>query len=114
VSALGVEEQRVNVILDLPGPAAAEDVTLGDAYRVDVRIVVWEARDVVKMPTSALVRDWEQWAAYLVEGGRARRTTVEIGRQNGREAEVLAGLAEGARVVIHPSDALHDGSRVRE
>jgi HlyD family secretion protein len=113
VSALGVEEQRVNVILDLPGPAGGEDVVLGDAYRVDVRIVVWEAPDVVKVPTSALVRDDEQWAVYVVEAGRARRRVVEIGGQNGREAEVLSGLAEGARVVIHPSDALRDGSRVR-
>ncbi|MBI3047630.1 MAG: efflux RND transporter periplasmic adaptor subunit [Acidobacteria bacterium] len=114
VSALGVEEQRVNVILELPGPAGGEDLVLGDAYRVDVRIVVWEAADVLKLPTSALVRDGEQWAVFLVEAGRARRTLVELGQQNGREAEVLAGLAEGARVVIHPSDALTDGSRVRE
>lgn len=114
VSALGVEEQRVNVILELPGPAGGEDAALGDAYRVDVRIIVWEAPDVLKVPTSALFRDGEQWAVFLVEAGRARRTAVELGRQNGREAEVLAGLAEGARVVVHPSDALRDGSRVRE
>jgi HlyD family secretion protein len=114
VSALGVEEQRVNVILDLPGPAGGEDVALGDAYRVDVGIVVWEAPDVVKVPTSALVRDGDEWAVYLFQGGRALRRVVEIGRLNGREAEVLGGLAEGERVVIHPSDALRDGSRVRE
>jgi HlyD family secretion protein len=114
LSALGVEEQRVNVILDMPGPAGGEDVALGDAYRVDVRIVVWEAADVVRVPTSALVREGEQWAVFVVDGGRARRTLVEIGRQNGRDAEVLAGPAAGARVVIHPGDALRDGSRVRE
>jgi len=113
VSALGVEEQRVNVVLDIPDGAGGEDVTLGDAYRVDVRIVVWEAPDVVKVPTSALFREGEQWAVYRVDAGRARRVVVALGRRNGREAEVLAGLAAGARVVIHPGDALVDGSRVR-
>lgn len=114
VSALGVEEQRVNVILDLPGAGGGEDVALGDAYRVDVRIVVWEAADVLKVPTSALIRDGDEWAVFVFEGGRARRTPVELGRQNGRDAEVLTGLAEGVRVVIHPSDAVRDGARVRE
>jgi HlyD family secretion protein len=113
VSALGVEEQRVNVILDLVGPTG-EDVVLGDAYRVDVRIVVWEAADVLRVPTAALFRDGGEWAVYAIGDRRARLTHVEIGQQNGREAEVIGGLTEGATVVIHPPDSLEDGARVAE
>ena len=113
ISALGVEEQRVNVILAL-ADQASEDAVLGDGYRVEVRIVVWEADHVLKVPTSALFRDGERWAVYVVNEGRARRTFVEIGRQTGREAEVLSGLPEGAQVIVHPGDLIRDGVRVRE
>ena len=113
VSALGVEEQRVNVILDLSDPAS-EDTVLGDAYRVEVRIVVWEAPDVLRVPTSALFRVGDEWAVYLVRDGTARSTPVELGHQTGREAEALAGLTEGARVIVHPSDVIRDGTRVKE
>ena len=113
ISALGVEEQRVNVILAL-ADQAGEDAVLGDGYRVEVRIVVWEADHVLKVPTSALFRDGERWAVYVVNEGRARRTFVEIGRQTGREAEVLSGLPEGAQVIVHPGDLIRDGARVRE
>jgi HlyD family secretion protein len=112
VSALGVEEQRVNVILDMVDPG--EDAPLGDAYRVDVRIVVWEATNALRVPTSALFRDREQWAVYAIRDGRARLTHVEIGEQNGREAEVLSGIIEGATVIIHPPDSVEDGARVTE
>ena len=113
VSALGVEEQRVNVVLDL-ADQAGEDTVLGDAYRVEVRIVVWEAPDVLKVPMSALYRAGDQWAVYEVRDGLARRTIVELGQQTGREAEVLAGLDEHARVIVHPGDAVGDGTRVKE
>ncbi len=113
VSALGVEEQRVNVILDLSDPAS-EDTVLGDAYRVEVRIVVWEAPDVLRVPTSALFRVGDEWAVYLVRDGTARSTPVELGHQTGREAEALGGLTEGARVIVHPSDVIRDGTRVKE
>jgi HlyD family secretion protein len=112
VSALGVEEQRVNVILDLSDPAAC--AALGDAYRVDVRIVIWEARDVLRVPTSALVRDGDAWAVYAVRDGRARRTRVEIGQQTPREAEVTAGLTDDEQVIVHPGDLVRDGTRVRQ
>jgi HlyD family secretion protein len=111
ISALGVEEQRVNVVLDFADPAAAS-VSLGDAYRVEVRVVIWEAPDVLKVPTSALFREGEAWAVYVVDAGRARRTTVELGHQTAQEAEVISGLSEGARVVLHPGDTLNDGARV--
>jgi HlyD family secretion protein len=113
VSALGVEEQRVNVVLDFADPPAAVQA-LGDGYRVEVRIVIWEAPDVLRAPTSALFREGNRWAVYRVDGGRARRTTVELGHQTGQEAEVTSGLAEGARVIVHPGDTLADGVRVIE
>lgn len=113
ISALGVEEQRVNVILDFMDPAGAWN-TLGDGYRVEVRIVVAEAPNTLKIPTSALFREGERWAVYVVDTGRARRTFVEIGLQTGQEAEVTGGLAEGARVIVHPGDALSDGARIEE
>jgi HlyD family secretion protein len=112
VSALGVEEQRVNVVLDL-ADQAGEDTVLGDAYRVEVRIVVWEAPDVLKVPMSALFRAGDQWAVYEVRDGLAERTIVELGQQTGREAEVLAGLDEHARVIVHPGDTVQDGTRVK-
>lgn len=113
ISALGVEEQRVNVVLDFLDPAAAW-AALGDAYRVEVRVVIWEGRDLLKVPTSALFREGNEWAVFLVDSdGRARRTVIEVGHQTGQEAEVLSGLSEGARVVLHPGDAVSDGVRVR-
>ena len=112
ISALGVEEQRVNVVLDFTNPAEAW-ASLGDAYRVEVRVVIWEAADVLKVPTSALFRDGEKWAVYVAPDDRARRTLVELGHQTGQEAEVLSGLSEGARVILHPGDALADGARVK-
>jgi HlyD family secretion protein len=112
VSALGVEEQRVNVVLDFTDPAGAF-AALGDAYRVEVRIVTWEAADVVRVPTGALFRIGADWAVYVVEDGRAKRTVVKIGHQTGQEAEVTSGLAPGASVILHPADTLSDGIRVR-
>jgi HlyD family secretion protein len=111
VSALGVEEQRVNVILDFVNAAGAWKA-LGDAYRVEVRIVTWESEGAIKVPTSALFRDGSAWAVYTVAAGRARRTPVTIGHQTGQEAEVLTGLSEGQSVVQHPGDSLTDNARV--
>ena len=111
ISALGVEEQRVNVIMDFKDPADAW-AKLGDAYRVEVRIVDWEADRVLKIPTSALFRRSEAWAVFVVRDGRATVTPVEIGRRSGVEAEVTAGLSEGTTVVVHPSDMVQDGARV--
>jgi HlyD family secretion protein len=113
ISALGVEEQRVNVVLDFADPVAASAV-LGDAFRVEVRVVAWEAEDVLKLPTAALFRQREEWAVYVVDAGRARRTLIKLGHQTGQEAEVVSGLSEGARVILHPGDTLADGARVKE
>jgi HlyD family secretion protein len=114
ISALGVEEQRVNVVLDFVESSPATRAALGDGYRVEVRVVIWESPNVVQVPTSALFRHGEQWAVYVFEGGRARRTLVELGHQTGQYAEVLSGLDEGARVILHPGDTLVNGARVRE
>jgi HlyD family secretion protein len=111
ISALGVEEQRVNVVLDFADPAGA-CAALGDAYRVEVAIVIWESAEVLKVSTSALFRHGARWAVYVAADGRARHTIVEIGRQTSREAEVISGLDEGARVVVHPGDRLADGVRL--
>ncbi|MGQ0736728.1 MAG: efflux RND transporter periplasmic adaptor subunit [Acidobacteriota bacterium] len=111
VSALGVEEQRVNVIIDFVDPEGAW-VRLGDAFRVEVRIVRWEADRVLKIPTSALFRVGDAWATWVVEHGRAARRLVEIGQRSGREAEVRDGLADGATVIVHPSDAVTEGAAV--
>lgn len=109
VSALGVEEQRVNVIADLVAP----EPRLGDGYRVEVRIVTWEGADVAQIPASALFRKGEVWAVFVAEGGRARQRVVEVGEQAPFDVEIRAGLEPGETVVLHPSDRLRDGVRVR-
>jgi HlyD family secretion protein len=111
VSALGVEEQRVNVIIDFVDPPE-KYARLGDAYRVEARIVVWSADDVVKVPAGALFRQGDDWTVYAVEDGRARLRRVEVGRSNGLETEVRSGLSEGEAVVLHPGDKIQAGTRV--
>jgi HlyD family secretion protein len=108
VSALGVEEQRVNIVGDFVTAAAP----LADGYRVEARIVVWEAEDVVKVPTSALFRRGGAWNVFVVAGGRARRRTLQIGQRSPLEAQVLDGLSEGDVVIVHPSDQVDEGVRV--
>lgn len=113
VSALGIEEQRVNAIIDITSPL--EDwLRLGHGYRVEVDIVVWEAGDVVKVPLSALFRDAEDWAVFIVRDGTARLSHVEIGPHDGLEAVVESGLSVGDRVVLHASDRIADGVAVIE
>ena len=111
ISALGVEEQRVNVLIDFdatPGDTAK----LGDGYRVEVSVIIWERTGVLKIPTSALFRAGEAWAAFAVRDGRAVQTTIQIGQRNAIEAEVPSGLAEGDQVIVHPGDAVADGVSV--
>jgi HlyD family secretion protein len=111
VSALGIEEQRVNVIADLTDPPGRRP-RLGDAYRVEARIVVWESADVLKVPAGALFRRGDDWVAFVVADGRARLRPMRVGHGNGLEAEVLGGLEEGAAVVLHPGDRVTDGTAV--
>ena len=108
ISTLGVEEQRVNVIVDLVDPLELREA-LGDGFRVEARIVVDKGENVLKIPASALFRVGNRWAVFALSDGRAMQTIVEIGRQNGLEAEILSGLEEGASVVMHPSDQVAEG-----
>ncbi len=109
VSALGVEEQRVNVVVDPDGAAAWR--ALGDGYRLEARIVVWEA-ETVKVPLAALSRGAGGWTTFVVSGGRASLRVVEIGRRAVGEAQVVSGLVPGDAVALYPSARLGDGGRV--
>lgn len=111
ISALGVEEQRVNVILDLDEPYT-KWAALGDGYRIEVRILTWQADDALLIPESALFRRNDRWATFAVKDGRAQVAYVDVGHRNGELAEVLSGLSEGQAVIAHPSDRVAEGIRV--
>jgi HlyD family secretion protein len=111
VSALGIEEQRVKVILDFTGPES-EWRKLGHGYRVIARVVVWHHNDALQVPLGALFREGENWAVFVVADGRAQRRLVKIGQRNLHAARVLGGLKLGEQVVLHPSDRVHDRVRV--
>jgi len=112
LSALGVEEQRVNVIIDMDDDRELWS-SLGDGYRVEARISVWEGEDVLKVPASAVFRSEEAWATFVVEEGTALVRIVELGETNGLETEVLSGLEEGDAVIAYPSDSVRDGVSVK-
>ena len=112
LSALGVEEQRVNVIIDMDEDRELWS-SLGDGYRVEARISVWEGKDVLRVPASAVFRSEEAWATFVVEEGTAVLRPVEIGETNGLETEVLSGLDEGQTVIAYPSDSVRDGVSVK-
>jgi HlyD family secretion protein len=111
VSALGVEEQRVNVILDLVSPVS-ERLGLRDGFRVETRVVVWECEDTVRTSPGALFRRGDGWAVFAVAQDRARLQSVEVGARSATHVEVLAGLEPGDRVIAHPGDGVEDGVRV--
>ncbi len=113
ISALGVEEQRVNIVADFTSPQE-DRAGLGDAYRVEAAIEVWSDDDVLRVPTSALFRHEGQWAVFVADRGRARLRTVTIGERNASHAAVLDGLKEGEQVLIYPSDRVRDGVAVVE
>lgn len=109
VSALGVEEQRVNVIAAAP----AANAHIGAQYRVQAKVTVWESPRTVRVPVAALVRDGERWFVFTVDAARARRRDVTVGERNDELAEVKSGLTPGTMVVRYPDDQLVDGSRVK-
>ncbi|HET8624995.1 MAG TPA: efflux RND transporter periplasmic adaptor subunit [Gemmatimonadales bacterium] len=111
VSALGVEEQRVNVIVHLD-EVAGQSYTLGDGFRVEASIAVWEEPDVLQVPSGAVFRRGEGWGVYVVEAGRARLRPVEIGHRTDTSAQVRHGIEAGAAVVLYPGDTIRDGQRV--
>ncbi|WP_203295140.1 efflux RND transporter periplasmic adaptor subunit [Maricaulis parjimensis] len=113
VSALGVQEQRVNVVLDFTGEAQ-DWAALGHGYRVETAITVWQSEDALRVPVAALFRQDGDWAVYRITANRARLTPVRIGRDNGVEAEVLDGLSAGDVVVLYPGEGVVDGAGVKE
>jgi len=113
VSALGIEEQRVNVVIDITEPRQHWE-RLGHGYRVEPRIVLWESNDVLKVPLAALFRQGRQWAVFVAQDERAVLRPVEIGHENGLEAEVVSGLEAGEQVVLRPGDRVSPGVRLQE
>ncbi|MGY6708001.1 MAG: efflux RND transporter periplasmic adaptor subunit [Rhizobiaceae bacterium] len=113
VSALGIEEQRVRVRLDLLTPPQ-DRAGLGDNFRVFVRVVEWAGDDVLQVPLGALFRQGEDWAVYRQVEDRAEMVLVEIGRRTALEAEVVSGLEAGDRVVLYPADRIEQGSRIAD
>jgi HlyD family secretion protein len=113
ISALGVEEQRVNVIIDLTSPAENWQ-TLGDGFKVDARIVTASLDKAVKVPVSALFRAGDQWAVFVMSNGRAAKRIVALSRRGATEAVVQEGLKVGDKVIVHPGDSVSDGKKVRE
>jgi HlyD family secretion protein len=111
VSALGVEEQRVNVLVDLDAPQA-HWARLGDGYRVEARIAVWESKDTLSVPASAVFRRADSWAVFKVKDGIAKVVSIEVGERNPERVEVKRGLQAGDKVVGHPSERLADGLAV--
>ncbi len=112
ISALGVDEQRVPVLINIDSPRE-HWLNLGDGFRVEARFIIWEAEDVLQAPTSALFRQDENWMLFVVANGRARLRTVTPGRRSGLQTQILSGLDAGEWVITHPSDRITHGSRVR-
>lgn len=115
ISALGVEEQRVNVIVDFDDVRDAWQA-LGDGYRVEIRVVIWEEDNVLKVPSSSLFRTGDDWSVYAVqtddEESVAELRVVEVGQRNAREAQILSGLSVGDQVIEYPGDQVQDGVEV--
>ena len=113
VSALGIEEQRVNVIIGFDAATAEQAARLGHGYQVDATIILWERPDAIRVPIGALFRAGDGgWRVFVVEGGRTRERAVKIGHLNDEYGEVLGGLDEGLQVILNPGNALEDGARV--
>ncbi len=113
ISALGIEEQRVDALFDLVSPPA-DRAGLGDGFSVFLRIVEWQKDDVLQVPLSATFRDGDIWSVFVSDGNKVSLRAVTLGRRNAQFFEVIAGLADGDLVVTHPSDALADGASVEE
>lgn len=113
LSPLGVEEQRVNVVLDFD-EAPTRWSALGDGFRLDAHVVVWENADALMAPASATFRQGDGWATYVVSEGRAHLRPLQVGERALREVQLTAGAQAGERLIVHPSDAVREGTRVKE
>jgi len=112
ISSLGVEEQRVLVIADFISLPESWR-RLGDGYRVEASFIIWEGKDVLQIPASALFRKRDGWAVFVAENRRAFQRQVEVGHRTGLKAEITSGLTEGEMVIIHPDESIKDGTRIR-
>ncbi|MBI2511251.1 MAG: HlyD family efflux transporter periplasmic adaptor subunit [Opitutae bacterium] len=112
ISALGVEEQRVNVVVDIMTPLEQRR-SLGDNFRVEARVIVWEEPRALKVPSSGLFRRGQEWAAFVVRDGRAQLVPVKTGRSSGPETQILDGLREGDEIILYPGDRVQAGQRVQ-
>jgi len=112
ISSLGVEEQRVLVLADITSLPESWQ-SLGDGYRVEASFIIWEGKNVLQVPASALFRKGNGWAVFVMENKRARQRQVVVGHRNGLTAEIVSGLSEGELVIIHPDESIKDGTRVR-
>ena len=112
VSALGVEEQRTRVVLDLT-TAHEQWATLGDAYRVEVDFITQSAPQALQVPGSALFRTQDGWAVYRLENGKARRTPVTIGMRSASAVEIKTGLQQGQTVIVQPDERIEEGTRIQ-
>lgn len=112
ISSLGVEEQRVLIIADITSPADTWRV-LGDGYRLEAHFVIWEGKDVLQIPASALFRSGKEWAVFVNDKGRARQRAVEVGQRNGLTAEIISGIKANEKVLAHPDDSISDGTRIK-
>lgn len=110
-SALGVDEQRVNAVIAITAPRASW-TTLGDGYRVEARLVLWRAEDVVRAPQGAVFRHGDGWAVFRIDEGKAVLASVQIGHRGETEVEILSGLPADAMVAVHPGDRVKPGVRV--
>ena len=113
VSALGIEEQRVNVIIDLSSPLQ-KGTGLGHGFQVEISIVLWEADDVLTVPLTALFRSGDSWALYVEQDGRAVMREVTLGRKTQLRAQITDGLQAGERIVLYPSDRIVDNTRIAQ
>lgn len=109
ISALGIEEKRVNIVADLDEPESR----LGDNYRVQAKIILWQGDDILQVPVSSIFRGEEGWNVFVIKGGKAIRQPLTIGKRGAYYAEVIEGLEEGDEVVVHPTNDLEDGMRVK-
>lgn len=113
ISSLGVEEQRVLVIVDITSPPDKWSV-LGDGFRLEAHFVVWEGEDILQIPSSALFRSGDKWAVFVEEGGRAHKRIVEVGQRNGLAAQINSGLKEKEKVLAYPDDTISEGTKVKQ
>lgn len=109
ISALGIEEQRVNIIADFVDPPGA----LSEGYRVEASVVTWESDKVLQVPIDSLFRNGSGWGVFVVDGGRVHKRSVEIGKRSSTQAAIVRGIDAGAVILRHPANQLEDGARVR-